>query len=311
MQRTVHPATNAGMQSPTARGAELSTQVHRPQYFFRELHARVRSGVWIAYGGSEHCNADYAIHRRNFRYPTLEFVTAGRGRVAIDGQSYALHAGTLFHYDFRSQVEIHTDAAQPLTKYFLCFTGSGVRARLEHAGLRPGIVLQLTRFVEIQRIFDELIREAQHPRPITDQICETLVELLLLKIEDLAQAPKSSGPADETTYLRCKTLIEDRAPQFHSLSDISRAASIEASQLCRLFKRHGSLSPYQYLLHRKMMIAAEKLMEPGARVKEVAAQVGFPDPYHFSRCFKRVHQSSPRHFQLTFIRNGGTPSGAA
>jgi AraC-like DNA-binding protein len=32
-------------------------------------------------------------------------------------------------------------------------------------------------------------------------------------------------------------------------------------------------------------------------VKEAAAQVGFADQYHFSRCFKKVHRVAPKEFQ--------------
>lgn len=45
-------------------------------------------------------------------------------------------------------------------------------------------------------------------------------------------------------------------------------------------------SPDQYLLRLKMNFAAELLQQPGARIKQVAEQVGFGDPFHFSRASK-------------------------
>jgi AraC-like DNA-binding protein len=68
---------------------------------------------------------------------------------------------------------------------------------------------------------------------------------------------------------------------------------IEPSSVCRLFRRFQGTSPYQYLLRRKMILAAEYLFETGGLVKEAAQCVGFADPYHFSRCFKAVHGVSP------------------
>jgi AraC-like DNA-binding protein len=46
-----------------------------------------------------------------------------------------------------------------------------------------------------------------------------------------------------------------------------------------------------------MALAAELLMDPTTLVKEAAAQVGFADQYHFSRCFKKVHRVAPKEFQ--------------
>lgn len=42
-----------------------------------------------------------------------------------------------------------------------------------------------------------------------------------------------------------------------------------------------------------MMIAAEYLVDTGARVGDAAEHVGFTDPFHFARCFKAVHGVPP------------------
>ena len=45
---------------------------------------------------------------------------------------------------------------------------------------------------------------------------------------------------------------------------------------------------------RRMRLAAERLRLPGARVKQVAAELGFADAFHFSRVFKAELGVSPR-----------------
>jgi AraC-like DNA-binding protein len=42
--------------------------------------------------------------------------------------------------------------------------------------------------------------------------------------------------------------------------------------------------------------AAELILRGNLPVKVAGAQVGFDDPYHFSRCFKRVHGVAPNSF---------------
>ncbi len=56
-----------------------------------------------------------------------------------------------------------------------------------------------------------------------------------------------------------------------------------------------------------MNLAAEYLVEHGGLVKEVAARVGFADPFHFSRAFKSVHGVAPR--ALLQYRAGGSGGG--
>jgi AraC family transcriptional regulator len=146
-------------------------------------------------------------------------------------------------------------------------------------------------------VMDDLINEGRHHRATAGRICAALVEVLLLKIEELAGLSGREGTATEETFLRCKDTIDAQGTRLGTLGDITKAVGVEASHLCRLFRRYQGKSPYQYLLHRKMALAAEILMDHATLVKEAANQVGFVDPYHFSRCFKKVHGVAPKEFQ--------------
>jgi AraC-like DNA-binding protein len=46
-----------------------------------------------------------------------------------------------------------------------------------------------------------------------------------------------------------------------------------------------------------MNAAAERLQQPDALVKQMAEQIGFNDPFHFFRSFKRVLGLSPEAFR--------------
>ncbi|MFT3829140.1 MAG: AraC family transcriptional regulator [Opitutaceae bacterium] len=279
------------------RKAVLSTQVSGSRYFFLALGEERAAGVLPAYGGFEHCDPDYLVQRDRIEFTTLELVVVGEGTVVHNGVASPLRAGTVFHYDRSSRLEIRTDPQRPMAKYFLCLTGARAARRIREAGLFPGAVVQVAMFPELQAVFDDLIREGQHHRASTARICGALVEVLLLKLAELAALAGSAGRADEETFLRCKGAIEAGAAKFASLGEIAKTVGVEASRLCRLFRRHQGISPYQYLLCRKMALAAEQLLDPNVLVKEAAAHVGFRDPYHFSRCFKSVHRVAPREFQ--------------
>lgn len=284
---------------PVAQSREpvLSTQVSGSRYFFLGLTGTSRAGVLPAYGGFELCDPDYVVQREGFAFRALELVVAGAGTARLNGTEHTLGAGSLFHYDATTRLEIRADPARPMAKYFLCLTGARAPARLRSAGLRPGSHLHLAMFTEVQRLWDDLIREGGHHRATAGRLCAALTEVLLLKIEELAGLSVSPGRAAEENFLRCKGAIEAQAASLGTLADITRATGVGPTRLSRLFRRYQGLSPYQFLLHRKMALAAEVLMDPAVLVKEAAARVGFADPYHFSRCFKQVHRVAPKDFQ--------------
>ena len=113
---------------------------------------------------------------------------------------------------------------------------------------------------------------------------------------ELLEALKAAG-VDERVRMAAQSmyqaLIDAEAERLMTLREIAATAGLEESSVCRLFRRYQDTSPYQYLLRRKMNLAAAFLVEGKGRVKEAAQRVGFADPYHFSRCFKAVHGVAP------------------
>ncbi len=277
--------------------ALLSKQVTGARYFFLNLAPRRGQRLALVMGGREHCNPDYAIARQRFPFYGIELVVAGHGTVALDGRTHALGPGAMFAYAPATRCELRADPRDPMVKYFVSFAGQAVARRLRRSGVRPGHLRVLAAPAEITSVLEDLVREGQRTGELTPGICAALGELLLLKIEatTLRNSPVVE-PAQEA-FLRCKALIDAQAERLGTLEEIAAAVRVEASSVCRWFRRYQGTSPYQYLLRRKMTLAAAHLVEHGGLVKEVAERVGFADPYHFSRAFKAVHGVAPRTLQ--------------
>jgi|UniRef100_UPI00404B0D0E AraC family transcriptional regulator len=272
----------------------LSQQVTGTRYFFLNLTPHGGGQLRPALGGREHCNPEYAVDRDDYAYEGLEYVAEGTGWVELDGVQHPLAPGTVFAYGKKTRCVIRTNPNQPMVKYFVCLAGTGAAARLQRAGVRPGEMRVLAVHAEMRGLFEDLIHEGQRPGKLARALAATRLELLLLKVEEhIAHGPRQDDPARER-FLRCKSMIDERAQKLTTLEDVAAAVGLEVSSVCRLFRRFHDRSPYRYLLQRKMTLAAEDLVENGGLVKEVAQRVGFSDPFHFSRCFKAVHGVAPR-----------------
>jgi AraC-like DNA-binding protein len=55
----------------------------------------------------------------------------------------------------------------------------------------------------------------------------------------------------------------------------------------RLFSARMGSSPSRYVQERRIALAAERLLDPSARIDQVATAVGFANRYHFTRVFIR------------------------
>jgi len=87
--------------------------------------------------------------------------------------------------------------------------------------------------------------------------------------------------------------------QWHGRLDITREELERRSGLGRsafgaAFKAATGLSPTQWLMDRRMAEAHRQLTTSRDAIAAIAARVGFRDPFHFSRCFRRCYGVSPR-----------------
>jgi AraC family transcriptional regulator len=291
---------NIGQRGRVEEAELLATQVAESRTFFLQLGGPWREQVTVALGGWERCRADYTVARGRYPYVVLELVVGGRGRVSLDGSEHRLEAGVCFASGARTACRIDTEAEAPLEKFFFALAGGGAVRALTSAGLLHGRARKVAALGELRELAEDITREGRRHGTAAPAICARLAEVLLLKIgEEPARAAGltvGAGAGVEgarENFERCRALIDRHAAEWSGLGDIAAAARLDASSVCRLFRRFLGVSPHQYLRRRKMALAAAFLLERGGRVQDAAARVGMEDPFHFSRAFKAVHGVAP------------------
>jgi AraC-like DNA-binding protein len=275
----------------------FSKQVTGARRFFMESAAAGSRRIKVVCGGCEQTQSGFKIDRKDFPYFSLEFVAKGRGVAVLAGQKFELIPGTVFSYGGQISQVITADPQHAMTKYFIDFVGSDARQMLRKYAAPAGTAVQVSRPDEMIRIFDDLISQGLSDSPYKSAICSTLLEYLFYKIAQTKVTDQTKPSQSLVTYQACRQRIRDHFVTLNSLGQIAELCSIDCAYLCRLFKRFDTQSPYHYLMYLKMTSAAGRLQEPDVLVKEIAFELGFEDPFHFSRVFKKTFGISPQSFK--------------
>lgn len=277
--------------------AFFSSDVAEARRFYLDLNPAGKRPLEVVCGGLEHCTEDYAILRDTFPFYSFEYVVRGRGELNLKGRSFALKPGRLFAYGPGVSHRISGNAADPLVKYFVDFSGSDATVLMKSCSLLPGRVLDVFPPHALRPLFDELIENGVRVRGESPELCLKLLECLALRIAGACVPMEGAETMAFVTYEHCRRYIGQHYLRLRTLEQIASECHINNAYLCRLFRRYDQQSPYQHLLWLKMNFAAGRLMESGVLVKQVAEEAGFVDPFHFSRVFRSLLGLSPAEFR--------------
>jgi AraC-like DNA-binding protein len=274
----------------------ISKQVSSGKYYYLNLNPETGTSGTVVCGGVEKCDPHYRVARNSFKYHCIEYVAAGQGELAVSDKRFPLRPGAVFYYSPKIRHEITTDPGKPLVKHFVDFCGTRFTRLLRQHPLARHEPSYFNSTPRIQDIFENLQQNGRNTGAHSQAVCACLLELLILQTGQQALSQGDAESSTQNTYRQCRDLIEQRFLALHNLGDVADACRIDAPYLCRLFQRYGSESPYQMLLRLKMRHATDLLNCSTTLIKQIAKTVGFADPYHFSRVFKKIYGVSPQSF---------------
>jgi len=129
----------------------------------------------------------------------------------------------------------------------------------------------------------------------------SILEYESLFISTLAQLIRSYAdisyaeqkPADEKKAIRqARQYIEEFFARGVSLSELAAQAALSPYYLLRVFRSEVGMPPHEYLESVRIR-HAQRLIESGKTLADVAAEVGFSSQSHMTRRFKKIIGATP------------------
>lgn len=156
--------------------------------------------------------------------------------------------------------------------------------------------------------------ETELQRPGSDEMADTFIRQFLIRLyrctsgESVGDFRRLSF--DESRSFNCPSVALNRALEFIHMhldqplyiAEIAEACGYSESHLRRLFREHIGKSPTEYITKSRIARAQRLLRTDQFSISEVSQEVGFADPFHFSRTFKSLVCVPPREFA-----KGGMP----
>jgi len=236
--------------------------------------------------------------RHHFDLFGVGLVVSGRGRFRVgDGPEYPVEPGMFFTVYPGPRFFYGPEPGTTWEEYYVCVIGTGAK-RVKSYGWfpedpHPHPVRGLGPLIELYR---EMIRVLRRGSPGDADRASLLAERLMLEL-NAARVPERAVAAADASL---EALLEECRSRYAEPLDFVELARRHAMSYSKLRQRCRELvgaPPARYLARLRCEAAREFLSDTDMSVKEIAARVGIPDPYAFSRVFKRHVRLSPENYR--------------
>lgn len=245
---------------------------------------------------------------RPHRHPQYEVILVDRGRYrcTVNGQEFILGRNGAVVI---KPGDWHQDFCLPPLRYFgLSFY---LQQDMEEATRSFGLFaanvtpeMQLFRMNDraVWRLVRRLQAEADRPDPFSAHVQDAvLLEFFWHMVRALPREAISDQFLDlslqQAFPAQLMRIFRVNIARPLSIAEMAERMGMSESSLAHKCKAMLGVSPAKAFLKARLERAATLLRTTSMLTKEIAPQVGFDDPYVFSRAFKRLHGASPDHYR--------------
>ena len=243
---------------------------------------------------------DYPLHRHT-QYELI-LVQKGPYRCALNGATVALERGEALlikpgdeHRDFFVAGQAH------FVLHFQLYLGGSRQAPTVPLFQGDVAIEQQTCRSDLSGRFDlidQIAREAESSQPYASGIQDALLEILFWRVirhlpRDGLSSQFRQVSRDQDFLSRLYGAFDAHAASGFGVEDMARQLGVSTRTLHHQVKRLTGVTPKAAFDRYRVELARDLLKNPDLSVKEIGFRLGFANPYHFSRVFKRVTGLAP------------------
>lgn len=245
----------------------------------------------------------YRIRNKGSNEHILIYVLKGCGKVVIAKKEMFICSNQFIIIPKGVSHWYKANNHDPWTIYWVHFTGekSGFIKSISSRviTIEPG---KISRINDRIQLFNEIIENLSLGfSPDNLEYANLCLYHLLASFKYINQFRTINFAFENDIVKKATLYMKQNVEKNLKLEDIAGHFNISAPHFSRLFKQRTMHSPIDYFIQIKIQHACQLLDYSNLRVNEIGSQIGYEDPYYFSRIFKKVTGLSPSNYKKRWL----------
>lgn len=267
----------------------------KSDYCYRFFNDDIINGILSCGYLSKSSNSDSTENCID-EYYTCSVLLQGKGSfIDSEGNNYPLMQNSIFQCFPNKEHSIIIDTNSEWYEFYIKIGKSTFDALASLNLLNTNTpVFQIQQKPYLNQWFPELLNQLKNTgsTELPEALFVTQKLLINLHREDIKRYDSNT----DAIIAGAKEMLYYRYNENISLEEIAISFHMSYEKFRKLFKQEVGISPIQYRLQCKFHLA-ERLLSEGLPIKMVAEEIGYNDPFTFSRQFKKYIGVSPSSFK--------------
>lgn len=154
---------------------------------------------------------------------------------------------------------------------------------------------------DMVRAFNELLQLTQKTEQ-QDTLNDLLLKSFLVRIINAQKATKAEQAFLQMNdqLFKVKKYIKEHLSEPITMEQLTSIGNCSKRTLFRFFETYCQRSPGEYIMHERMALARNLLLQPNNNVSAVAYRCGFSSVSYFTKQFKQHNHCTPKEFMNRF-----------